>query len=441
MATRFVVIDRQTPMLLPPDLQEWVADNDLAKFVLEAVELSDLCGAALNVRGSGSEQYPPAMMLSLLIYSYAVGLFSSRRIERSTFDSIAARYLCANTHPDHDTIASFRRHNEALLRSCFVGVLELARESGLLKLGTVSLDGTKVGANASKRRTLGAEQVEEQIRALEKEVAGRLEQAQWADGSGGEDGYTLPESHGSAERRLTKLKEAKARLAQREANKPRPQKEAPRQEPPTSPPGLTEPKPREKRRAQINLSDSESALMPTREGPFVQGYNAQTVIDGDGAGLIVGAHVVNATNDRQQLLAGVEAIPVQLGRPKALLADTGYDNASQIAQVEANGITLVYCRPQGQGDAPAVKPYRQSAQREAATRLRQKMRQRLAQPQGARLYARRQVLSEAPFHVIKNLMGFRRFGLRGLQKVNLEWLLVALAYNCRKIVAAKAVPC
>lgn len=431
MATRLVNIDRQTPMFLPPDLQEWVADNDLAKFVLEAVELSDLGTAALNVRGSGSAQYPPAMMLSLLIYSYATGLFSSRRIERSSYDSIAARYLCANTHPDHDTIASFRRHNETLLRSCFVGVLELARESGLVKLGTVSLDGTKVGASASKRRTVGVEELEAQMAALEKEVAGRLEQAELADMRTGEDGYTLPESHGNAAGRLAKLKEAKARLTRRAAQRGEKKIVAPDQ------PSPLEPK-RGGGAAQINLTDSESSLMPTREGPFIQGYNAQAAIDGDGAGLIVGAHVVNATNDRQQLLAGVQAIPVLLGPPQRLLADTGYDHALQIAQVQASGQTLVYCKPQGQGAALAGKSYRQTLQRKAAVELRQAMRERLAQPEGARLYARRQVISEAPFHVIKNLLGFRRFSLRGLKKVNLEWLLVALAYNCRKLVAARA---
>ena len=211
MATRFVNIDRQTPMLLPPDLKEWVADNDLAKFILEAVEVTDTASAALNVRGSGSEQYPPAMMLAVLIYCYATGTFSSRRIERATFDSVAVRYLCANTHPDHDTIATFRRQNEALLRRCFVSVLELAKESGLLKLGSVSLDGTKLTGSASKRRTFNCQQLQEQIEALEKEVGARLQQAELADVSVAEDGYTLPESHGDAERRRRKKRPQRKR--------------------------------------------------------------------------------------------------------------------------------------------------------------------------------------------------------------------------------------
>ena len=128
MAERFVNVDRQTPMFLLPDLREWVADNELAHLVLEAVELCDLRTARCNVRGSGSEQYPPSMMLALLIYAYTTGLFSSRRIERATYESVAVRYLCANHHPDHDTVAKFRRENEALFRSCFTQVLLLARK-------------------------------------------------------------------------------------------------------------------------------------------------------------------------------------------------------------------------------------------------------------------------------------------------------------------------
>lgn len=446
MATRFVNIDRQTPMLLPPDLKEWVAENDLAKFILEAVEVTDTAGAAVNVRGSGNEQYPPAMMLAVLIYCYATGSFSSRRIERASFDSVAVRYLCANTHPDHDTIAAFRRHNEVLLRRCFVTVLELAQESGLLKLGRVSLDGTKLKGSAAKGRTFNGQELEGQIAALEKEVGARLGQAELADMSAAEEGYTLPQSHGDAERRLAKLRQAKARLEERAGAAQEAKKKVPPDKaPPPSPPGSAPPPPPPPRRSartlRINLTDHESALMPTREGVFLQGYNAQAVIDGDGIGLIAGAHVVNAPNDRQQLRAGVDSIPASLARPAAVLADSGYDNAAQIKAVEKGGATLVYCKPQGKKKSSLGRVYRRTRPRQALFEQREAMRQRLAQPEGARLYARRQVLSEAPFHVIKNILGFGRFSLRGLAKVNLEWQLVALAYNCRKMASAQAVTC
>jgi transposase len=411
-------------------LKEWVADNDLAKFILEAVEVTDTASAARNVRGSGSEQYPPAMMLALLIYCYATGTFSSRRIERATFDSVAVRYLCANTHPDHDTIATFRCHNEALLRRCFVSVLELAKESGLLKLGSVSLDGTKLAGSASKRRTFNCEQLEEQIAALEKEVGARLHQAELADVSVGEEGYTLPESHGDAERRLAQLRQAKARWQERALAAQRGKKKTSKEKaPPPSPPGSAPPPPQSPSPRRINLSDPDSGLMPTREGVFLQGYNSQALIDGDGIGLIAGAHVVNATNDREQLRAGVASIPASLPRPKVVLADSGYDNAAEIEALEGADQTLVYCRPQGQKQSFGGKVYRLTRSRKALLEQREKMRRRLAQPEGARLYARRQVWSEAPFHVIKNILGFRRFHLRGLAQVNLEWQLVALAYK------------
>jgi transposase len=152
MAEGLVNVDRQRPMLLPPDLRDWVAENDLVHLVMEAVELCDLSGAQLNVRGSGSEQYPPSLMMGLLIYAYATGVFSSRRIERATYDSVALRYLCANHHPDHDTIAKFRRDNAVLFGSCFAQVLLMAREAGVLRLGAVSIDGTREWRERARRR-------------------------------------------------------------------------------------------------------------------------------------------------------------------------------------------------------------------------------------------------------------------------------------------------
>src|SRR5580692_2036280 len=166
MSTRFVNIDRTTPMLLPPDLREWVQRDDLVHFLVDALLLLDVSVAAVNVRGTGSEQYPPGMMLGLLIYCYANGLFSSRQIERATYQHLSVRYLAANTHPDHDTIAKFRRENAALIQSSFVQLLQLAQRAGLLKMGIVALDGTKLEANASKRKTLSAAQIVEQLHQL-----------------------------------------------------------------------------------------------------------------------------------------------------------------------------------------------------------------------------------------------------------------------------------
>jgi transposase len=160
MSSRVVNIDRNTPMLLPPDLRDWVQDDDLVHFVLDALAVLDVSAARLNQRGTGDEQYPPSMMLGLLIYCYAQGIFSSRQIEWATHQNVSVRYLAGNAHPDHDTVAKFRRENAALIRWAFVQLLRLAQASGLLRLGTVALDGTKIGAAAAKRRNLTYEQLQ-----------------------------------------------------------------------------------------------------------------------------------------------------------------------------------------------------------------------------------------------------------------------------------------
>lgn len=185
MSTRLVNIDRNTPMLLPPDLRDWVREDDLVHFVIDALTVLDVSAARLNQRGTGDEQYPPSMMLGLLIYCYAQGIFSSRQIERASHQNVSVRYLTGNTHPDHDTVAKFRRENAALIRSAFVQLLRLAQASGLLGLGAVALDGTKIGAAATKRRNMTYEQLQAQIGELNAKVEGFLERAEAADQSDG----------------------------------------------------------------------------------------------------------------------------------------------------------------------------------------------------------------------------------------------------------------
>jgi transposase len=410
MATRYVNVDRETPMLLPPDMREWVADDDLARFVLEAVESTSLAAASVNVRGSGDAQYPPGMMLALLIYSYATGTFSSRAMERLSYRDVGARFLCANHHPDHDTIAKFRRENEPLLKSCFVRVLELAREVGLLKFGTVSVDGTKIAALAAKQRNLRRGQLEAELQRLEVEVEGLMARGEQAEGAGGDDGRSLPQELASREKRLEKLRAARRVLDERGRQRGKP-------------PGPQD---------MVHPEDPESGITPTAQGPFIQGYNAQVAVSAEGPTLIVAAQVVADTNDRRQLQPTVEAIPRELGTPALVLADTGYDNGAQIEQLEKRGIG-VYCPPQKVG----TRVPRDPARRHIWQRRRDR-RDELDQPAVQKLYRRRSASSEPCFHVIKRLLGFGRFSLRGLKGVNLEWNLVALAYNCRKISQALA---
>jgi transposase len=441
MSVRFVNIDRETPMLLPPDLREWVSKDDLAHFILEAMEGVESNLAAINHRGSGSEQYPPAMMMALLLYSYASGIFSSRRIEGATRWHVAVRYLAGNTHPDHDTIATFRRVNKELVRGSFVRVLELAREVGLLRVGTVAVDGTKVWANAAKRATLSAAQVEQELGFLQEQVEELLTKAEAADAQEPNPGESLPRELTDRAQRRARLEAARLALEEKAQERTRAaarereraQREGGQGRPPVAA--------RVRRSDKVNTTDPQSALQPTAREGFIQGYNAQAAVSVE-SGLIVAAHVVSDTGDRRQLAPTIAAIPAQLGPPQAIIADTGYDNTAQILEVERTTGASVYCAlqpPNRKPSAPGRAPLRKSRRRQVPGQLRQRMKARLQSAEGVRLYRLRKTSIEPVFGIIKSVLGFRRFGLRGLEKVNLEWQLVGAAFNCRRIAARRRV--
>jgi transposase len=427
MSTRFVNIDRNTPMLLPPDLREWVQQDDLVHFVVEALVLLDVSSASVNHRGTGSEQYPPGMMLGLLIYSYAQGLFSSRQIERATYQNLSVRYLAANTHPDHDTIAKFRRDNGVLIRSAFVQLLQLAQAAGLVRLGAIALDGTKIGAATNKRPNLTYAQVQAQLGQLDAQVAALLERAEAADQQGEPEGR-LPAELAEVEQRRARLLAAKAQLEQQALARHQQREDERDQAPPGAKrPGLA---PQPKAQDRINLTDGESTLTPTRNG-FIQGYNAQLAVNTD-SGLIVAADVVRDTSDIKQLQPMVGQVLANLGVPTHVLVDTGYENVLQIQAVEAACPTIVLCPPARSGNAnPATRSKRRW--RERSKVLREQMRQRLLTPAGKALYGLRQTTVEPAIGIIKAARGFRNFRLRGLAKVRTEWTLVSLALNCRRL--------
>jgi len=430
MSTRFVNIDRETPMLLPVDMREWVRGDDLAHFVLEAVEGMELGVAAINQRGSGSEQYPPGMMMALLLYCYASGIFSSRRIEAASHWHVSVRYLAGNTHPDHDTIANFRRVNKELVRGSFVRVLELAREMGLLQMGTIVIDGTKLWANGAKRTTLTEAQLEEELKLINQEVEALLEQAEAADAQGSEEGSVLPRELADRAKRRARLEAAQLALAERRGQAierdARERAEA-REVGCEGPRRRAKPGPDE----TINTSDPQSVLQPTAREGFIQGYNAQVALSLPN-GLIVGGHVVTDTNDFRQLAPTVASIPATLEAPQAIVIDSGYDSTSQILMVERRTGATVYCPPKKLGQT-ASGVGRKSQRRQAPALLRARMLERLESEEGRRLYALRKSTIEPVFGIIKSVLGFRRFQLRGLEKVNLEWQLVSAAFNCKRL--------
>ena len=453
MAARFQNIDRETPMLLPACIQEWVPDNDLAHFVIDAVATLKLDHFSINHRGTGDRQFPPAMMLTLLIYCYATGLFSSRRIEHATYQNLSVRFICANTHPDHDTLCAFRRKNGLLIQETFVKILLLARELKLLKVGTVSIDGTKILANASKHAANSYGKAGELIATLENEVTQLLAKAADADSTPLEDGLTIQGEIVLRETRQAQLRaareviEARARegaalekaeraaaLAEHAARLARGEK--PRGRVPAGPESVTEtPSPK----AQYNYTDPDSRIMKTGSG-FEQSDNAQAVVEIDSR-LIAGQTLTDAPNDKQQLVPTLASIPEELGKPVRSLTDSGFYSEAAVAAIEAPGanglpeteVLAAVSRTghhrsvadlEKQDDPPPPGP--------GAT-AREQMIYRTSTKAGKTLYKQRQQTVEPVFGIIKSVMGFRQFLLRGKEKVSLEWSLVSLAYNMRRL--------
>ena len=434
MSARFVDVDRDTPMLLPQDLRAWVPADDLVHFLVDALPLLDLSAARINHRGTGSAQYPPGMMLGLLIYCYANGIFSSRQIERATYQNLSVRYLAANTHPDHDTVAVFRRDNGDLLQSVFVQLLQLAQQTGLAKWGVVALDGTKLTANAARSKTRTTARLNAELAQLEAQVQELLVRAQTVDQNdlGGDQ---LPEELSQAQGRRARLRQAKAQLEaqareRQQARIAQQQERPPGDRRPTPP---AEPGPKD----TINPTDPDSRLMRGSQGGSVQGYNAQVAVSVQGLGLIVATDVVSEATDRQQLQPMSQRVVRQVGPVAHLLVDTGYENIRQVVAVEAGHGLQVLCPPAqvANAKAKARTPGRWRRERKV---IRQQLRERLQTPWGRKLYRLRRCTVEPAIGIIKRAMGFVRFGLRGLKKVKLEWQLVSLAFNCRRLARAWA---
>jgi len=449
MAARFINLDRQTPMFLPCDLREWVPAGHIVHFILEAAEQIPTDQFRVNHRGSGSAQYPPTMMLALLIYSYATGRFGSRTIEAATHSDVAVRYLCANHHPDHDSICTFRTANEAAFRAAFTTVLQLAQQLRLTKVGTISIDGTKIQANASKHAAVSYARAGEMIAQLELEVQELLQRAAQADAQEAQDGLDIPAELTRREDRKAALQQARqviearaqelaaAKQAQRQARRDAGQK--PRGPEPKPPSATPEPK------AQYNFTDPQSRIMKAGSGQhFEQAYNAQAAVDA--AMLIVGAQVSVAPNDKRELGPTAAAIsPVVAAEVSAVLVDSGFYSEETVQAIEqtpdgtptgmtvyaavgksSHHKTVADLLPQPEPPAPGQTA---SAQEKMAHRLKTKT--------GQQLYKLRKQTVEPVFGLIKEVLGFRRFSLRGHAKVSLEWMLVCVSYNLKRLFALK----
>ena len=456
MPVRTVDLDRQTPMFLPYDLRDWVPEGHIMHFILEAVEQIPTTDFKLNTRGSGSEQYPPSMMLALLIYSYATGRFGSRTIEAATHSDVAVRYLCANHHPDHSSICEFRSANERAFKAAFVTVLQFAQHLRLTKVGTVSIDGTKIQANASKHAAVSYARAGEMIAQLEGEVQELMTRAQQAEKQEAKDTLDIPAEMLRREDRKAALQQARqviearaqelaaakqadyaAKQAERQAKRDAGKK--PRGKAPTPPSTTPEPK------DQYNFTDPASRIMKAGNGQhFEQSYNAQAAVDE--AMLIVGAGVSVAANDKKELVPTVATIsPVVAPQVKTILVDSGFYSEAAVQAVEQkpdgtpSGLTVLAAvtKQSHHKTIADLLPQPEPAAPGAGASAKEIMAHRLKTSVGKSLYKLRKQTVEPVFGIIKEVLGFRRFSLRGLEKVTLEWTLVCVSYNLKRLFTLK----
>jgi transposase len=425
MPERFVDIDRRTPMLLPVDLRDWAAHDGVMLLIVDAVEQCDLRRAVTNDRGSGSPQYPPGMMVSLLIYAYAHGVFSSRRIEQLTYENLSVRYLCANTHPDHDTIAKFRRENGALFQDCMRAIILLGRELGMVKLGMLAVDGTRLQANANRHRFTSQKQLEQEQVRVDELIKDLLQKAETADQApqGEEESEELPPELADEQKRQQAIKAALERIKQREAEQ-KEQKEQLAQRGRKSNAGPV----------RMNLTDPDCGILHRKGAGTVVGFNAQIAVDVQGAGLIISNTVSAQGCDAELLHEVLEPIEGHFGQAaQEVIVDTGYESAQRAYEIEKSlGTKVIYSpRPTQVAKSPVEKKHTRTQR--LVRHVRHLIKKRAESAHGQWLRHRRQTVAEGALGFIRRTLGFERFNLRGLKKVQTEWQLVCLAFNIRKL--------
>ena len=458
MARSFLPFELNQPFLLPPDVRDWLPERHLARFILDVVDalnLSDLMATYEKNTNRGRSGYHPRMMLGLILYGYCTGTRSSRQIERRTHEDVAYRVLSGNQHPDHDSIATFRQRHLSVIAKLFVQVLQLCDKAGLVKLGTVAIDGSKVKANASKHKAMSYDRMCETEQRLQAEVNALLaaaaqadadEDARFGKGKGGDE---LPDELARRESRLAKIRAAKAELEQeakekaartaaaaKAKNEERRRKEEETGKKvgshaaavPDVDTAVPEPK------AQRNFTDAESRIM--KDGAtkgFEQAYNAQVTVDST-AQVIVAAAVTQETNDKKQLVPMVLKVAEQAGRlPEKVLADAGYFAEAAVTDQRLAAVDLFVPpdrQKHGQQEAVPSDPATVGAS------VADKMRAKLRTETGQDIYRLRKQVVEPVFGQIKEARGIRRFLFRGLSKVTAEWDIICLTHNLLKLFRA-----
>lgn len=444
----FVGASRGQTTLMPYDLEEWLPQDHLARFTVEIVDRLDFTRIYAQYRGTGTAAYDPKLLLALIFYGYSTGIFSSRKIESATYDSVAFRFIAGNQHPDHDTIAGFRKRFLGEIKGWFKEILLIGKELGLVKLGNVYLDGTKIQANASKHRAMSYEYMKRLEEQLESEINKLLAIASSTDETEKPEKMDVPAELKRRENRLEKIKAAKAAVEARATERYKQEKEeydkkikartekeektgkkikgkAPKE--PENKPNETD---------QYNFTDPESRIMKTSSG-FNQCYNAQAVVNDDM--IIVGSYSNEHGNDKLEFLPGIASVPEEIGSITVAVADTGYFSENNVSKLQEN-IVAVIATSREQHNSYLETILNQETENVNSEDIEQKnlpvieqMRRRLKIPEYKAIYKKRKQTSEPVFGIIKSVLGFRQFSLRGLVQTDSEWSLMCLAYNLKRM--------
>ncbi len=416
-------------LLMPPSLQDWMPEDHLARFVSDLVDTLDLSAIEeVYTEERGYPPYHPCMMVKVLLYAYCTGTYSSRRITEKLQDSVAFRFLAAGNQPDFRTVSDFRKRHGEALSGLFEQVLKVCREAGMVKLGRVAIDGTKVKANASKHKAMSYGRMKEKEQSLRREIDAIFRRAEAIDAE--EDrrygvdrsGEKLPEELARRESRLKTIRAAKAALEAEAREQAQAEGKDPKQAVPP-------------KRAQRNFTDPESKIQKTRDG-FIQGYNAQVAVD-EAWQIIVAQHVTPVAADVNQLAPAVESIEKSLGAtPKAVLADAGYWSEENVGVLAEQGVKAFIATGRTKHGDP-VRPAPRGRPPQALT-VRERMARTLLTVHGRTAYARRKAIVEPVFGQIKQARGFRQFLRRGVKRVRQEWSLICTVHNMLKLRTALA---
>jgi transposase len=462
MGRIYLSYDPEQQLLLPPDLREWLPEGHLALFISDVVDELDLSVILRHYEsgdGRGRPPYHPLMMVKLLVYGYCIGTVSSRKLEQATYEHVAFRVLACNQHPDHDSIANFRQLHLQELAGLFVQVLKMCERAGLVKLGHVAIDGSKLRANASKHKAMSYDRMCEKEEQLVAEVGRLLQEAAAVDAAEdgrygqGVRGDELPAELARRESRLCKIREAKAsleaeakelakaaaaaveaKLAERKQREEETGKKTPGRPPEVV--NVEEAKPKAK--AQRNFTDPESRIMKDgATGSFEQSYNAQIAVDGQ-AQIIVAATLTQAVNDKQQLVPVLAEVKTNVGRlPEKVTADSGYFSAAAVTNEALSSVDL-YVTPDSGKKTEQVEELTTLPPSEWDQEVKARMREKVKTESGHAVYKQRKMIVEPVFGQVKEVRGFRRFSFRGLRKNEAEWSLICLTHNLLKLFRGKS---